>query len=129
MLQAKRQISTGWYYVAAIVLLGAIALFLPAYLGRERAQREEALFRAIELKDHASVEALLRSGVSVNALHLSNPPTPLEPLLKMETHWEDPNYPFQIGYTPLMTASISGDVQTATSLLDLGANVQALESE
>lgn len=65
----------------------------------------------------------------MNARRRSNPPLPWEPLLRLKTRLTDPDYPLQIGYTPLMTASISGDVWTATLLLDRGADVQALECE
>ena len=106
-----------------------IVALLLADRNRKRAEHEEALFQAIEQRNHAQIEALLQSGVRVDARRRSNPPSLWEPVQNIRTRWEYSGYPFQLGYTPLMTASICGDVWTATRLLDRGADIQALERE
>lgn len=125
----EKRVHNRWPWVTALILLAATIVLLSVNWVRVRAEREESLFQAIERGDHAQVEALFQSGVRVDARRRSNPPSFWEPLLRLQTRWETPNYPLQIGYTPLMTASICGDVRTATFLLDRGADVQALESE
>ena len=105
-----------------------IALLL-ADRNMKRVEHEEALFQAIEQGNHAQIEASLQSGVRVDARRRSNPPSLWEPVQNIRTRWEYPGYPFQLGYTPLMTASICGDAWTSTRLLDRGADVQALECE
>ena len=127
MIQNRTHRHLPW--VAALVLLGMTTSLLLAYRNMERVKHEEAFFQAIEQGNHAQIEALLRSGVTVNARRRSNPPSLWEPVQNIRTRWEYPGYPFQLGYTPLMTANICGDVWTATRLLNRGADVQALECE
>ncbi len=87
-----------------------------------------AIFTACRSHYHHA-EALIRSGVRIDMRRRSTPPSLWEPLLRAETRWKCPDYPFQIGYTPLMTASICGDVPMATLLLNRGADINAIETE
>lgn len=106
-----------------------LCFLLPFYLARQRAEREEALFQAIERGDYQRTTALLKAGVNVNARRLSNPPVPWKPLQDLQTRWEYPDYPFQIGYTPLMIACQHGDARIARLLLNRGADTAAIERE
>lgn len=112
--------------IFSLTLLASLVMLLAGSRLRQRTLAAEPLFLAIEHMDVAEVERLLASGIPVNARRFSNPPEVWEYFDRVGTWCTYRNYPFSLGYTPLMIASMGGDEKLVRVLLAHGADIHAV---
>ena len=121
----------GLFKLAGIVII-LVTVFGIAMMRYLQVQRRQSSLDAslLEVAEHGTVsqaEYLLSQGANIEARRRSEQVTVWEPLHKMMTEIKYPNYPFQLGYTPLMFACIRGDEVMVGFLLRHGANRGACE--
>lgn len=130
MISAVRVfLKIGLVFAAVGVSAGIYAAYWDSLQNSRTAQLDATLFRAVDAGNVNAARAALQAGADVDARRFSNPRTIWEPLQRLEIRLQYPNYHFQIGYTPLMIASIRGDTPMAALLLGHGAKTEVVESD
>ncbi|WP_309716844.1 ankyrin repeat domain-containing protein [Armatimonas sp.] len=126
VLSAKRPWRYLWLLLCAIIAIGSWVT-RQAKLQQHQAQLDAQILTVAENGTVPQAQKLLAQGAQADARRRSNAVTLWEPLLNIRTRLEYRDYPFQIGYTPLMLASIRGDRAMVIFLLGQGANPRASE--
>lgn len=127
VLSAKGQWRYLWLLLCAIIAMGSWVT-RQAKSQQHQAQLDAQILTVAENGTVTQAQKLLAQGAQVDARRRSNAVILWEPLLNIRTRLEYRDYPFQIGYTPLMLASIRGDRAMVIFLLGQGANPRASES-
>jgi len=114
--------------ISAICAAWLIALWRAQIHDAQQGRLNAALFRAVDTDDFNAANAALQAGASVDVRRRVHPPSPWEPIDHALTHLWRPTAKFDQGFTPLMIASIHGDVPMATLLLNHGAKTEYFNS-